>query len=431
MDYVFRSLIFFFVSFPALAALPSLPTFGITRAGPTTTYTVGPSTFQPATLAPTGTGLQPLNSSFSAAGRSYVTTSAIPVGETIAAVRVSSGISAAALASSVLSFAKSPLGIVAIVAGTALYDYLHQSNLQIDAGQIKSTIPIDSNSESAKLACQSYWMPPAHTLDWYGGTPSCTHSGSNWQPSVDGIPYYHLQGFPYTPSIGGPLPIVSDSVATQFLTDNQPIDAAPVIKQIYDADPQAIPTPDIAPFLNLDASPMYGPSDSNFNPGHMSAPQTTTSAPSNTTTPTGTTQSSTTKTDLSQPSSTTITSTATTTTTTTNIDNSTRTTTTTNAPAAPSTVPESKTDCDKYPDNIGCSKYGLPDAPQIIPIENIPLSNSYTSWGSGICPSPVSLPHGLTFKYEPMCSALVILKPILIAMGLLISMFIVYGGVKS
>lgn len=429
-----------------MAALPSLPTFGITRAGPTTTYTVGPSTFQPATLASTGTGLQPLNASFSAAGRSYVTTSSIPVGETIAAVRVSSGISAAALASSALSFAKSPLGIAAIVAGTALYEYLHQSNLSpVDGGlgsSQSSNVPFKScfslgfgcYDDGQSLCVAAYNAPvefvPPSTCKRPSGQ---ILSGSISKFNTTNCPTGYLSNGSSCDYIGTPvITPVSDASALSSLTANQPLDAAPVIKQIYDADPEAIPTADVAPFLNLDASPMYGPSDNNYNPGHMSAPQTTTSAPSNITTPTGTTQSSTTKTDLAQPSATTITSTATTTTTTTtNVDNSTRTTITTNAPAAPSTVPESKTDCDKYPDNIGCSKYGLPDAPQIIPIENIPLSNSYTSWGSGSCPAAVSLPHGLTFNYEPMCSALVILKPILIAMGLLISMFIVYGGVKE
>jgi hypothetical protein len=92
-----------------------------------------------------------------------------------------------------------------------------------------------------------------------------------------------------------------------------------------------------------------------------------------------------------------------------------------------------KSECEKSPDSVGCAGFGssIGTVVESVLTTEVPISNSYTSWGSGSCPSSVSLPHGAIFKFDSMCSGLVTLKPILIAMGFLISMFIVVGGVKE
>ena len=91
----------------------------------------------------------------------------------------------------------------------------------------------------------------------------------------------------------------------------------------------------------------------------------------------------------------------------------------------------SKTDCDKYPDSIGCSKYGEFPIPEIIPVIQQPASLNYSSWGDGSCPAPVSTVHGIVFDYQPMCDKLVIIKPILLSFGLILSLFIIVGAVKD
>jgi hypothetical protein len=475
VDFIIKLIFLFFIS-SSVFAVPSLPTFGITRAGAVTTYTVGPSTFQPATIASTGTGLQPLNSAFSAAGRTYATTSSIPIGETIAAVRVSSGISAASLASAVLSFSKSPLGLASIVAGTALYSYLQQSNLVVDSGGLgnptPSTVPLgvyyytpdcpNSISSSAHEACHilSVCIGSGYTSSNcpYINNPSTINyndsgiAGSTFQVLQNSRLLYNgsIRANITCPTnyslvsgictfVGVPVVTpVSDSVALSQLTTNQPTDAAPVIKQLYDSNTSGsyAPVADVSPVINLDTSPMYGPSDGDFNPGHLSSTQTSSSTPPvSVTTPTGTTQSTTSQTTLSQPSTTTIDATTTTTTTTINNDNSTKTTTVTNAPPAPTTKTDNPTDCDKYPDDIGCSKYGIPATPDLITTDIIPISLTPTSLGTGTCPSPnvLSLSGGktLTFSYQPMCDFATMSAPLTIAFAWLAAGFLVLGSVRD
>jgi hypothetical protein len=115
------------------------------------------------------------------------------------------------------------------------------------------------------------------------------------------------------------------------------------------------------------------------------------------------------------------------------------TTTTTTKPAdidqaiASSQVPPEppKTDCQLFPDAIGCSKYGDIPTQELIPVVQIPASMDYTSWGEGSCPAPVTTVHGIVFDYQPMCDKLVIIKPILLSCGLILSMFILIGAVKE
>jgi len=129
--------------------------------------------------------------------------------------------------------------------------------------------------------------------------------------------------------------------------------------------------------------------------------------------------------------------TTTTTTTTDNVTNITTTTTNTtvNNPSDTSKGENPPTDCDKYPESIGCSQYGTPATPEIITTTAIPIPTSFTSWGSGTCPADVTVSNhfmtGLTFSYAPVCTFLSSLAPVLIAIGWLISGYMIIGGVRD
>jgi hypothetical protein len=90
-----------------------------------------------------------------------------------------------------------------------------------------------------------------------------------------------------------------------------------------------------------------------------------------------------------------------------------------------------KTDCQLTPNAAGCSILDSPGAPETLLTDEVGISSGHPSWGAGTCPSSVSVSHGVAFDYQPMCSQLVFFKPILIAVGLIISLFIVSGGVKD
>jgi len=107
-------------------AVPKIPTFGVSRSGATTTYTVGQSTYQPLTAVPSS-GSTALTKNWGATSTGYATTANIPIGETIQAVKINSGVSASSVALAVGSILLPKMGLlgVGIVAGTALYDYLN------------------------------------------------------------------------------------------------------------------------------------------------------------------------------------------------------------------------------------------------------------------------------------------------------------------
>lgn len=128
--------------------------------------------------------------------------------------------------------------------------------------------------------------------------------------------------------------------------------------------------------------------------------------------------------------------------TTTNIyDSVTNTTVTTSSnssstPGPASTNPgDGQTDCDKYPESIGCSHYGDIPTADTIPQSNAPLSLSPSSWGSGSCPADYNLdvhsPVVVGFSYAPICTYLSSLAPVLIAVGWLMAGWMVIGGVKD
>ena len=106
------------------------------------------------------------------------------------------------------------------------------------------------------------------------------------------------------------------------------------------------------------------------------------------------------------------------------------TTTTTQSPNTEATPKEQLTDCDKYPQSIGCSTYGDIPVAESLPVTVLPATFSYTSWGSGSCPASQTV-HGITFNYTPYCEKFVMLKPVILVIGLIASLFIVIGPVRE
>lgn len=90
-----------------------------------------------------------------------------------------------------------------------------------------------------------------------------------------------------------------------------------------------------------------------------------------------------------------------------------------------------QTDCDKYPDFVGCSKYGTAPVQEVIPVVDVPVSVSYTAWNEGSCPAPVTMNHGVTFDYTPFCNWLTLARPIIIGSALLMAALLIVSGVKD
>jgi len=115
-------------------------------------------------------------------------------------------------------------------------------------------------------------------------------------------------------------------------------------------------------------------------------------------------------------------------------DNHTETTTTSSTPET-NVEQTQQTDCDKYPNSVGCSELGDVPAAELLTTQDVPLSLSPSSWGSGTCPVPkqwnLNLSPGQTFDYQPTCDFLTYLKPILLAIGWMIAGYTVLGGLKD
>jgi hypothetical protein len=429
-------------------AIPKPPTFGITRAGATTTYTVGPSTYSPITQAPSGTGLKVLDANYSAAPAGYITQANIPVGDTIAAVKVTNPVSITSLAAFAISLVPKlgTLGIVLAV-GSALYDYYHNAGLTVNPDGTVSgpPVPIDVSISGSCLNNSHISSTPRAGCDFVNPTLiltitgidaqgnvfySCKNSSNTFQtsgkcsndynslcasPSVWDAAYSKCTN----PNTNGTPSPVTVAQAQEKLIATPPADPASVIEDIHTADSSGVsdPVSDGTPSITLDTSPMYS------------------SPPKQTVTPDGRVQTSTTTTTATQTSPQSFSLTENTTTTTTNVDGSTSTVTTTNAPPAQTTPPtDPKTDCDKYPNSIGCSEYGVVPTADLLTTVAVPVSLSPTSLGSGSCPAPATFTVGgrtMTMSYSLYCDFATSIAPLIIAFAWLSAGFLVMGSVRE
>jgi hypothetical protein len=103
---------------------------------------------------------------------------------------------------------------------------------------------------------------------------------------------------------------------------------------------------------------------------------------------------------------------------------------TTSDPPPTSTSP-SQTDCDKYPDSLGCSKYGTPSTNETISNKEMPNSISPLSFGSsGSCPNDLTtsfLGQPLSISYSSVCQFASGLKTVILVIGAFLGLYIAFG----
>lgn len=94
------------------------------------------------------------------------------------------------------------------------------------------------------------------------------------------------------------------------------------------------------------------------------------------------------------------------------------------------TATEGQTDCEKYPDTIGCSQYGDVPEKDTIPTNTIDVSLTYNSV-AGSCPANIVLPRGLTWDMSTVCPYVQKMRPPIVITSLLAGAFIIIGAVKT
>lgn len=129
-----------------------------------------------------------------------------------------------------------------------------------------------------------------------------------------------------------------------------------------------------------------------------------------------------------------------TTTTTTTVDDltgqviSTNTSTETTTPGEAQTN-EQQTDCDKYPESIGCSEYGEVTEPENIPTVDVGINFSPSSLGSGSCPAPQTMNlhfvGAVQLSYQPVCDFASAVRPFFLAFAYLAAGMLVIGEVRA
>src|ERR1035437_6741074 len=109
---------------------------------------------------------------------------------------------------------------------------------------------------------------------------------------------------------------------------------------------------------------------------------------------------------------------------------------TTAPPPAP--APDAKTDCDKYQDDIGCSKYGVPRLAEPIPKLSVPVTWTNVSFaGAGSCPADIPVTIGMggvgavAFSFSAMCNLMTTLAPLFLALGAAAAAWLFMEGLKA
>lgn len=101
-----------------------------------------------------------------------------------------------------------------------------------------------------------------------------------------------------------------------------------------------------------------------------------------------------------------------------------------NGTTAGQSVESQDTYCEKHPTAVQC--LGTVDSSEDLGSKDLTQSISPVSVpGDFTCPSPVSLPKGLTFSWTPICSAAGMARPVVVAFAWLSAGLIVIGGVRG
>lgn len=110
----------------------------------------------------------------------------------------------------------------------------------------------------------------------------------------------------------------------------------------------------------------------------------------------------------------------------------TSTTTTTTTQNAPNETPQ--TDCEKFPDSIGCAKFGdIPEADKIKKTTHALDITAKAFNGSAACPAPVQVnAMGQTYdiSYDPLCDKLALIKPLMLLFAAFLAAYVLADSFK-
>lgn len=94
-----------------------------------------------------------------------------------------------------------------------------------------------------------------------------------------------------------------------------------------------------------------------------------------------------------------------------------------------------KTDCDKYPNTVGCSEYGTADGSVPLTTTNVALDLTPTPFlSSSGCPAPLTfslMAATYTVSYQPLCDRLYALRVLFLLSASFIAAYIIANGFKS
>lgn len=101
----------------------------------------------------------------------------------------------------------------------------------------------------------------------------------------------------------------------------------------------------------------------------------------------------------------------------------------------PEPVPEQKTDCEKFPESLGCAQLGTaPDVPIGTESRSIAAIAPVSVGGAGACPAPLTasfMGQTVSFSYDMPCQFASSLKPLILAIAWLSAGLIFIGGVRQ
>lgn len=106
------------------------------------------------------------------------------------------------------------------------------------------------------------------------------------------------------------------------------------------------------------------------------------------------------------------------------------------------TGPDAKpppTDCDKYPDDVACTKLGAPPVAENLPNTDTPITYAPTAFTSSAgCPAPPTIAFNIagqsksyTISYTPLCDLMTTMAPIFTALFAAAAALIFMDGIKS
>ena len=117
-----------------------------------------------------------------------------------------------------------------------------------------------------------------------------------------------------------------------------------------------------------------------------------------------------------------------------NYNPTTNTTTTTGDTTVENPDEPTKDQCEKYPDSIGCSKFGEPPAAEPLKKTERALNITAAAFtSSAACPAPVQLAvmgQNYEIPYDPLCDKLALIKPLMMLFAAFVAAYVLADSFK-